>query len=187
MTIDVRIKALEHGWVMSQRSWKRLAANLYRYVSGHYVFHLSIWCSASKLKPRQPSVLREHLDKVPGIFWILSSTNTSKCQSKGRLRACPMLNKHNISCIACADGLNSQTDLQKKANIPDLRYVDHQPLFCTFCARAQNIINHPCPPRAGKNRKRIVNICFINDQLIDYLIDQLIRYRDAMNELPVWW
>ena len=36
---------------------------------------------------------------------------------------------------------NSGTHIPR---IPDLRNVDHQPLFCNFCARAKNVSEQPC-------------------------------------------
>ena len=45
--------------------------------------------------------------------------------------------------------------------MPDLRNVDRQILFCTFCARAQNAFGHPWHlgplGPSGKGREKIIS------------------------------
>ena len=50
----------------------------------------------------------------------------------------------NSSCNLYYARRRIQTQRPIWSNIPDLRNVDHQPLFCTFCARAQNVLKRPC-------------------------------------------
>ena len=64
----------------------------------------------------------------------------------------------NSSCNLYYARRRIQTQRPIWSNIPDLRNVDHQPLFCTFCARAQNVSKHLLA-QVARGGKKLTEYC----------------------------
>ena len=62
--------------------------------------------------------------------------------------------------------------------------VDRQPLFCTFCARAQNVSKQSCHlgPSGpnGKIREKIFPCVLVEEELCSYLTFQTFSLEDVM-------